>query len=132
MDRTSEVYAMTTNQLERPTKTTPPRDGWLGRAWISVVLIPLFLFISFALSYLLYDLFGYKPENNNAPLWVDLVVGLVGVVIFLVPCVAAMIYGRRASRSGDRRGLFPLGIGAVAACALLVLTVVTTVGDAVR
>ena len=123
---------MTTQQLERPTKTEPPRDGWLGRAWIAVVLIPLFFFISFALSYLLYDLFGYKPEDNNAPLWVDLVVTIVAVVIFLVPCVAAVIYGRRASRSGDRRGLFPLSIGVVAAGALTVLTVVTTVADAVR
>lgn len=123
---------MTTNQLERPTETGHPSHGWLRRAWTAVALIPVFFFISFALSYVLYDLFGYKPEDNNAPLWVDLVVALVGVAIFFVPCIAAMTYGRRAARAGDRRGLFPLIVGAVAGCALTVLTLVTTVADALR
>lgn len=123
---------MTTKQLERPTKTGHHTDGWLGRAWIAVALIPVFFLISFALSYLLYDLFGYKPEDNNAPLLVDLVVAVVGVAVFLVPCIAAMTYGRRAARDGDRRGLLPLSVGAVAACGLTALTLVTTVADALR
>jgi len=123
---------MTTNQLERPTKTSHPTGRSLGRAWIAVALIPVFFFISFALSYALYDLFGYAPENNDAPLWVDVVVAAVGVAIFLVPCIAATIYGRRAAIAGDRRGLVPLVVGAVAAVALTALTVATTVADAVR
>ena len=123
---------MTTNQLERPTKTPPTAGGWLGRAWIAVALIPVSLLISFALSYVLYDLFGYKPENNNAPLWVDLVVSVVAVAVFLVPCIAAIAYGRRADRGGDRRGLVPLGLGTVAGLAVIVLTTVTTVADALR
>ena len=88
--------------------------------------------ISFALGYLLYDLFGYAPENNNAPLWVDLVVAVVAVAVVLVPCIAAMTYGRRAASGGDRRGRLPLSVGAVAGCALTVLTIVTTVADALR
>ena len=123
---------MTTNQLERRTKTPPPTGGWLGRAWIAVALIPLSFLISFALSYVLYDLFGYKPENNNAPLWVDLVAAVVAVAVFLVPCIAAIAFGRRAARCGDRRGLVPLGLGTVAGLALTVLTIVTTVADALR
>jgi hypothetical protein len=123
---------MSTNQLERPTQTPNAAPRWLGRAWIAVALIPVFFLVSFALSYVLYDVFGYAPENNDAPLWVDLVVAIIGVAIFLVPCIAAMIYGRRAARGGDRRGLVALGLGAVAGAALIVLTVVTTVADALR
>jgi hypothetical protein len=132
MSGTSEVGHMTTNQLERPTKSAPPPDRRLGRAWIAVASIPVFFFVSFAFSYFLYDLFGYKPENNDAPLWVDVVVAVVGLVIFLVPCVAAVVYGRQVVRGGDRRGLVPIFLAVGAGGALAVLTIVTTVADAVR
>ena len=54
-----------------------------------MAVIPVFFLISFALGYLLYDLFGYVTETNNAPLWVDLVVAVVAVGVVLVPCIAA-------------------------------------------
>ncbi|HET7309868.1 MAG TPA: hypothetical protein VFJ17_00920 [Mycobacteriales bacterium] len=123
---------MTMRQLERPTNHYQPTDPSLGRAWFAIVMIPVFFAISFALSYVLYDLFGYKPENNDAPLWVNVIVALVGLAIFVAPCVAAAFFGRRAVRSGDRRGLVPMVLGVMAGCALTVVTVVTTVADAAR
>ena len=121
---------MTTHQLERPTRSERPPGEWARRAWLSVTMIPVFFLVTFAISYALYDVFGYAPEDSNAPLWVDLLIAAVGVAVFLVPCVAAMVYGRLARRSGYRRGLLPAGIGAVAGSALVVLTIATTVGDA--
>ncbi len=100
----------------------------LARAWVSVALIPVFLFASVILTLLLYDWFGYKPENADAPLWVDLVTGVVAIAVFLVPCVAAALYGRQANRDGRRRGLIPLGIGVLAGLAVTILTVVSTLG----
>lgn len=122
---------MTTMQrLEPSTEAPPPSGGWLARAWISAASIPVFFFVSFALGYILYDALGYRAEDNNAPLWVDLFVAVVTLAVALVPCAGAVVYGRRCRRSGDRRGLLPLAIGAIAGVALTVLTVVTTVADA--
>lgn len=98
------------------------------RAWLGVALIPVFLLGSVIISLILYDLLGYKPENADAPLWVDLVVGVVAVAVFLIPCAAAILYGRQANRHGDRRGLIPLAIGALAGLSITVLTVVSTFG----
>ena len=107
------------------------RDRWLGRAWAAVALIPVGFFIAFALGYLLYDLFGYAAVST-APLWVDLVVALIILVVALIPCAAAVLFGRRATDSNDRRGFLPLGLGAIAGLAFSTLTIVSTVADAVR
>lgn len=117
-----------TTVRERSPKTAASPETWLGRAWTAVVLIPVFAFASFALGYALYDLLGYKPENNDAPLWVDVVATLVLMVVFLAPCVGAAVFGRRAGRAG----LVPTVLGALAGLALTVLTVVSTVADALR
>ncbi len=70
------------------------------RAWIAVALIPVFFFVGFAVGEVLYAVLGYKPENDDAPLWADVIGSLLVLTVTLVPCVGALIYGRRASRSG--------------------------------
>jgi hypothetical protein len=100
----------------------------LVRAWVSVALVPVFLLASVLLVSLLYEWFGYKPENADAPLWVDVVIAVVAIVVFLLPCVTAVLYGGQANRAGDRWGLIPLGIGVLAGLSLTVLTVVSTLG----
>ena len=119
---------MTSVQHLQPQQASPPSRGWLVRAWVSVGFIPVFLLGSVILTLFLYELLGYKPENADAPLWVDAVIGVVAVVVFLVPCVTAVLCGTRANRDGDRRGLIPLGVGLVAGLAVTVLTVVNTLG----
>ena len=94
------------------------------RAWIAVALIPVFFILSFILAQGLYSLMGYQPENT-VPVSVDLVASGAAVVVFLVPCAAAVIYGARTRSAGDRRGLAPLLIGSLAGLGLLILTVVT-------
>ncbi len=113
---------------DRSLQHSPRADNSALLAWISVVLIPAFLFVSVVLTLLLYEWFGYKPENADAPLWVDLVTALVAIVVFLVPCVTAAFYGMRANLAGQRQGLIPAGIGALAGLSLTVLTVVSTLG----
>jgi MFS family permease len=119
---------MTSLREHSPSTLPPSRDAALGRAWTAVVLIPVFAVASFVLGYVLYDLLGYKPENNDAPLWVDVVVALVLLVVLLVPCVGAVVFGRRAGRPGR----VPAVLGALAGLGLTTLTVVTTVADALR
>lgn len=115
-------------QGERPTETSPA-GVWLGRAWIAVALIPVFFILAFAVGQVLYSLMGYLPENAGIPLWVDLAATIPTLAVFLVPCAAAALYGRRVNSVGDRRGLAPLGIGALAGLGLLILSIVTIVSS---
>lgn len=119
---------MSTDQMERPSARSP-RDTvpWLARAWTGVALIPVFFFLAFAVGEGAYALMGYKPESADAPLWVDLVALVPITVTFVVPCIAAVFFGSRATKSGDRRGKLPLVIGAIAGAGLLILTVVSEV-----
>ena len=111
-----------------PTKQDARSASSVARAWISVALIPVFPFASVVLTLFLYEWFGYKPENDDAPLWVELVTTIAAIAVFLVPCVTAVLFGSQAHRVGDRKGLLPMGIGAVAGLSLTVLSVVSALG----
>ncbi|HEV7204151.1 MAG TPA: hypothetical protein VGN18_06040 [Jatrophihabitans sp.] len=124
---------MTTGHRLPPT-TSAPRSAtpWLGRAWTAVALVPVFFLIAFAVGEIMYAVLGYQPENADAPTWAVVVALGPTLVVALTPCLAAMLFGHRATRAGDRRGLVPLALGAIAGTAILVLTVVSEVGDAIR
>lgn len=111
---------MTSTRPDVPTTA----ETWLGRAWLAVLGIPVLGFAAFALGYPLYDLFGYQPENADAPLWVDLVVTVPVLAIALAPCVAAVVCGRRAGRAG----LLPAVVGALAGLGLTALSVGSLLG----
>ena len=96
----------------------------LVRAWTAVALIPVFFFVSFVVGQGLYGLMGYLPEDPM-PLWVDLVASLSALAVFLLPCGFAVWYGERANAAGQRAGLAPLAVGAIAGLGILVLTLVT-------
>ena len=99
-------------------------EPWVGRGWVAVALIPVFFLLSIAVGYVLYDLFGYQPENDDAPFWVDLICTIPILAVSLVPCVAAVHFGRRAAGRGDLLGLLPLGIGALAGVGVTILSIV--------
>lgn len=99
-------------------------EPWVGRGWVAVALIPVFFFLAIAVGYVVYDLFGYQPENDDAPFWVDLICTIPILAVSLVPCAAAVHFGRRAADHGDRRGLLPLGIGALAGVGVTILSIV--------
>ena len=120
----------TTDPAKRPTITD--HAPWLTRAWTAVALVPVFFFVAFAVGEGLYALTDYKPENADAPVWIVIVVDLAILAVALVPCVAAVLFGRRAMSTRDRRGALPLVVGAVAGAAVVILTVVSEVGNLLR
>jgi hypothetical protein len=122
---------MPTTKQDQSQQVAARVDNSLLNAWVSVVLIPVFLLIAVVLTLSTYELFGYKPENANAPLWVDLAASLVTIVVFLVPCLAAVLFGRRAYDAGNRKGLVPLVIGAVAGLAVVIITFISIIVAAV-
>ncbi|MGZ4602189.1 MAG: hypothetical protein ACXV3S_07615 [Kineosporiaceae bacterium] len=113
------------HQDAQPTQTPPTGRTSLTRAWTAVVLIPVFFFVAFAVTYGLYALLGYLPENNDAPLWADLVAAIPGIVVFLVPSAAAVLYGERANAAGERWGLIPLILGALAGLWFTIMSLIT-------
>jgi hypothetical protein len=115
---------MTTEQQATNRQLT---GTWVIRSWISVALIPVFFFAAFVTGYLLYGIFGYAPENMDAPAWLELVVGVITLGLFLIPCVGAVFYGWVANKAHDRRGLVPLLIGAVLGIWMTVVSVITVV-----
>lgn len=101
---------------------TSSKVNLLARAWTGLALIPVFFLVGFALGEVLYAVLGYKPENDDAPLWADLVASLAALAVTLVPCIGAVVYGRRASEAGHHGARVPMAIGALAGAALVILT----------
>jgi hypothetical protein len=124
----SEMRSGTTYEDARADRA----DEWHRRALIAVMLIPVFFFLAFGAGQGLYSLLGYKPENNDAPLWVDLVVTIPTIAVFLIPCSAAVVYGRRASRVGKRSAWGAVLVGVLCGAGVTVLSLVTLVADAIR
>ena len=121
---------MNTKHLQNAPEQAP-RDSasWLGRAWTAVALMPVFFFVAFAVGEGLYALLGYQPENADAPAWVVLVALAPTFAVVQIPCVAAVLFGNRAKKGGDRRGTV---IGVIVDVGWLVLTIVSEVGNIVR
>jgi MFS family permease len=116
---------------QRPLDAPHPSDPSLVRARAAVVLIPVFVILSFAAGVAVLSAFGYT-SGGDEPLWVDLVVALVVNAVLLVPCVAAVLFGRRARHMGVRGAAVPIVIGFVVGAAGIALTVVTEIGNALR
>jgi hypothetical protein len=106
--------------LQQPTRSSA------DRAWKAVLLIPVAFVVSLVVGQVLYSLLGYKPENDDAPLWADLVAGVPTLLVFLAPCAAAVSFGRQEKR------LVPLAVGALAGLGMTVLTVVTIIAGELR
>ncbi|HEX9034824.1 MAG TPA: hypothetical protein VF834_23510 [Streptosporangiaceae bacterium] len=115
-----------------PRKPPAPDSGpALTRAWIAVALIPVFLFVAFAVGEGLTSLLGY-PVGGSNPAWVIILTNLATLIAALLPCLAAVFYASRARKNGIRRAIVPLAIGSIVGLGWLILTVATGVGDLLR
>lgn len=94
-------------------------------SWVFVVLVPLFFFFSFIAAQGLYVLVGHDPSTGDVPpLWANLVAGVPGLAIVLAPCVAGVVFGRRAIRAGHRAGIAPLVLAVLLGLGMTVLVIV--------
>ena len=126
---------VTESPTEHPAATPPERSrapGALARAWVAVILIPVFFFIAIGVGEGVISLLGYTAGAGDNPIWVSLVSDLAAIAVVLLPCLAAVIFGRRAYKAGDRHGLFPAVLGTVAGLGWLILAIVSEVGNLLR
>ena len=125
-----------TESPTEPPAATPPEQsrarGALGWAWAAVALIPVFFLIAIGVGEGVISLLGYTAGEVNNPIWATVVTDLAAIAVVLLPCLAAVIFGRRAYKAGNRWGLFPAVLGTVAGLGSLILTIVTEVGDLLR
>lgn len=107
---------MTTARHTSPTATAPTR-----RAWLSLLgFVP-----SFGLAFLvgegLVSAMGYEVGVDQPPWPVAIAATVPALLVFVLPAIAAVHFGRQALRLGDRRARVPMTIAVVLATAFVLL-----------
>lgn len=113
-----------TRLMERPPAAPerPAGGDALRHAWYSLLLLPVSFFAAFALAGALYSAVGHDPSAETPPHWADAVALVPAGLVFVIPAVFAVRYGRRAVRAGRRAGYVPVTLAIVLALAYGVLS----------
>ena len=92
------------------------------RAWWSLLgFLPSF-FLAFLIGEGLVSALGYPVGGEEqAPWWVAVVAATPALVVFALPAVLAVWFGRQAVRLGDVRARVPMVVGVVVAGAFVLL-----------
>lgn len=97
-------------------------------AWLCLIGFILSFPAAFGVGEGLASLFGYSVGTSvTPPVWVVMASTVPALVVFALPGVAAWIFGRRAWRAGQRRGLIPAWIGVTIALLFLLTNVAALV-----
>jgi hypothetical protein len=96
----------------------PRRD--LRKAWIAVALIPVAFVVAMVLGEVVIGALGYPAGEETPPVGLRAAVGIPATLLLVAPGVIAGIYGLRARRAGEPRGLLP-GVIGIAVAGLFVL-----------
>lgn len=106
----------------------PRRD--LRNAWIAIALIPVALVVAMVLGEAVIGALGYPAGEKTPPLGLRAAVGIPASLLLIAPGVLAGIYGLRARRAGEARGLVPAVGGIVFAAIFALQLLVGFVGSA--
>ena len=105
----------------------PHRD--LRNAWIAVALIPVAFAAAIVLGEVVIGALGYPAGGEIPPVGLRAAVGIPATLLLVAPGVIAGIYGLRARRTGEPRGLVPGVIGIAAAAILLLQSILGFIGS---
>ena len=85
-------------------------------AWLSLLLYPLSFTAAFLVGEGLAALMGYPTGSAESPPWfVPLLAGAPALVIFVLPGLLSLKFGRRAARAGAESAMVPAILGVVVA-----------------
>ncbi|HEX2892916.1 MAG TPA: hypothetical protein VHO29_02815 [Marmoricola sp.] len=104
--------------------TAPVRHSRTRRAWIAVWTIPVGFVVAMVVGEGLAAALGYESSDEDAPAGVMVLAGGAATLVFLVPCVAAWLLGRRAVAGGEPQGSTPALVGAVVGVVFVLLNLV--------
>lgn len=96
-------------------------------AWWSLALVPAGFLVATLVGEGLLSLLGYDVATDRVPARIVAVAGLPALALLLAAPAAAVGYGRRALRAGNRAGRTPMVIGAALAVALVAINVASYV-----
>lgn len=83
-------------------------------AWLSLLLYPLSFAAAFLVGEGLAALMGYPTGGAESPPWfVPLLAGAPALVIFVLPGLLSLKFGRRAARAGAESAMVPAILGIV-------------------
>ncbi len=103
-----------------PVDITPDAARDQRRAWLSLLLYPLSLVAAFAVGEGLAALMGYPSGGSESPPWfVPLLAGVPALVVFVLPGLLSLKFGRRAARAGAESAMLPAVIGLLVALAFV-------------
>ena len=99
------------------------------RAWWSVLGLVPALGLAFAVGEGIAAALGHPPgDTSTASWWVMLAAGVPALVVFVLPAVLAVHFGRQAVRLGDPHGRTPALVAVVVAGVFVVLNLVSGIG----
>jgi hypothetical protein len=99
---------------------TPGVARDLRRAWLSLLLYPLSFVAAFAVGEGLAALMGYPSGGSESPPWfVPLLAGVPALIVFALPGLLSLTFGRRAARGGAESAMLPALIGVFVALAFV-------------
>ena len=105
----------------------PVHRPWTRRAWIAVATIPVGFVVSMLVGEGIFSALGHESSDEDTPAGAVALAGGAGIVVFLVPCVAAWFLGRRARAGGEPEGATPALVGAVVGIVFVALNMVQVV-----
>jgi hypothetical protein len=89
-------------------------------AWAAAAFIPVAFVVAMVLGEGLLSWQGYESSDENIPFGVVALAGGSALLVLEIPCIAALVLGRRALAAGDPDGKAPALIGAILGALLLV------------
>jgi hypothetical protein len=104
--------------------------AWIACAWAALGLVPVSFAFATTTVEATISLLGYRPDAT-APPWATLVAAAAATAMVLVPCITALVCGRRAILARDPHGRLPAMLGATVGIAWVVVTVAAQLGNLV-
>jgi hypothetical protein len=122
---TSGVASPGQNRHPSTTVHTAGADRAYRRAWWSLALYPVSFVAAFVIGEGLYSAMG--GDSGHVAWWKPLVAATPAILVFVVPGVLAMRFGRSAQRQGRADGRNPAMIGAVVGLGFVALNLASLV-----
>lgn len=97
-------------------------------AWTAIVFVPVGYLGAFLVGQGIAALFA---GPGGTPAWIRAVAATLGTLVFLVPCAAAVLLGRRARRDGLGAGRWPMVVGGVMGAWFVATNLVSVLAGAV-
>jgi len=103
-------------------------DRSVVRAWLSLAFYPLSFVVAFVVGQGLLSWYGYSKELI-VPVWIAAAAAGPALIVFSMPGVLAVRFGRQAMQRGNHRGHAPALAGAAIALGMIALNVLSGIAQ---